>query len=807
MELIASEPRMKGPGIVGLTVELVRVALKSREDFKLFARVLEYLASGQLAAEDLGFWLGARLTPLKPANKKDFRMIMAIELVRKLIERYYMRFAKVTQSLNETVFKSVQYAVSVPCGLDQVIHSCRAVNQNLAPGQTIVRLDCRKAFQNISRAAILRAVARWAPSLYKFVHTAFACEWHVGFHDLQFKVKGGVFQGAPLSTLLFALAFELFWTERVEPFLAAEGIELTFRKGYADDLHIALPASRARDLVRLINTEGLDYGIIINLEKSVAYTPVPDQLQDLREMGLMIVNNKKAQVLGIPIGDKLNTRKFMKTSIEKHRMVTELINVLASENARVAFELLRLCGGASLLVHCCRNIETSLVADFLQKADNNILRTFRTILGVPVDFKFEQHELIQITSSIGRGGCGLRSSRAHADLAFYTSLLHSLRTLRATGALSEKLLEALDSQCGELRHAIQERLKLTTVDWDKNTVHLQKQLSAQFEILERERFKSLTEKLSEKERLQVLFLTPAASPEANLWLTAKRSRACHRSYWDNLWDSLYFGMGIRYYLGMNMFKFMDRCLDCKGAVPLKQGLHLLTHKHGGHVHERTRQVTHYLGFLIKRFFGVPVRFETGADPASQKRPGDLCFRIPTDFGALGYLLMDHTCTSILSHPERALRYAEASLAKPKRVGPLSVSDHAERKKWTHNGISWQTNDFAPLNDRVVASRLLNLSSPIGKQGGANCYFWPLGSSFFGEIGPHMKALLSMLAENAVSKDVFPSYAAAMRSMMAEVTRLQVQDCMIAFSDYQSRHRTHIPDLVQRNNSQTDSFAL
>jgi hypothetical protein len=71
----------------------------------------------------------------------------------------------------------------------------------------------------------------------------------------------------------------------------------------------------------------------------------------------------------------------------------------------------------------------------------------------------------------------------------------------------------------------------------------------------------------------------------------------------------------------------------------------------------------------------------------------------------------------------------------------------------------------------------------------------------------MKALLSMLAENAVSKDVFPSYAAAMRSMMAEVTRLQVQDCMIAFSDYQSRHRTHIPDLVQRNNSQTDSFAL
>ena len=239
--------------------------------------------------------------------------------------------------------------------------------------------------------------------------------------------------------------------------------------------------------------------------------------------------------------------------------------------------------------------------------------------------------------------------------------------------------------------------------------------------------------------------------------------------------------------------------------------------HGGYLHARTRDVVQFLGSVLTRFFGRSVRFEVGTDDhthqkaswktkrrANRKRQVDVAFLTTDEFKKWAIYLVDHTCPSILTKPDKAIKYAEAVLEN--RVGPLSVPDDAERKKFKDNGISWGVNDRAPLSDRTVRNRLVNLPSPvIGKRGAIDCYFWPISSALFGGIGPHFRAILTMLASNAAKQRVFPSFASAMRSFIAEITRLQIQNAMVAISDYQSKLRSQLPQPYRatQNGSETE----
>ena len=264
----------------------------------------------------------------------------------------------------------------------------------------------------------------------------------------------------------------------------------------------------------------------------MAYSPEPEQLEDLRRMGIQTVHNSYAQVLGVPIGNAERSRAFLVKALEKHARVNQIVTEFGQVNQRVAYELLRLCGGSNLLVHYCRNIEASVLADLLEEADANVLRAFAAIIGLPQGYHFDPQQIIRIGLSLGRGGLGLRASSRHADLAYYASLHHSLNALRASEALREEYLQPMDSQLAELRQIIVERIKPEDNEWDKNPVHLQHKLSALLEsqdVYWLEQQDILTPKTKQ---ISALSLTAASAPESALWFTASpSSRACLRSQW------------------------------------------------------------------------------------------------------------------------------------------------------------------------------------------------------------------------------------------------------------------------------------
>ena len=103
-------------------------------------------------------------------------------------------------------------------------------------------------------------------------------------------------------------------------------------------------------------------------------------------------------------------------------------------------------------------------------------------------------------------------------------------------------------------------------------------------------------------------------------------------------------------------------------------------------------------------------------------------------------------------------------------------------------------------------RVLNLAYPsVGKRGARKCYILPGGSSLFGGIGPHFRAILSLVASYAVNRGVYHSQRAAMRSFIAEITRLQVQSAMLGISDYQLKLKARLPPTprVTINGSETE----
>lgn len=104
------------------------------------------------------------------------------------------------------------------------------------------------------------------------------------------------------------------------------------------------------------------------------------------------------------------------------------------------------------------------------------------------------------------------------------------------------------------------------------------------------------------------------------------------------------------------------------------------------------------------------------------------------------------------------------------------------KKFKHHNFEWF--GAKPFTTRELAAQFHNPPQLAFHAGQASC-FWPIATAAFGGLGPACKLLVSYFAKKAVLRNMFPSEAIAYHALSSEILRLQMQHCMMTFSDYQS----------------------
>ena len=94
-----------------------------------------------------------------------------------------------------------QLGYGVKRGAEATVHAARLYLQDLDLTKALLKLDFRNAFNSVRRDMMLRAVQEWAPSIFRFVHSAYSSPSTLFWADKTILSAEGVQQGDPLGPL------------------------------------------------------------------------------------------------------------------------------------------------------------------------------------------------------------------------------------------------------------------------------------------------------------------------------------------------------------------------------------------------------------------------------------------------------------------------------------------------------------------------------------------------------------------------------------------------------------------------------
>eukprot|EP00663_Eupelagonemidae_sp_cell21sb_P005109 gene5110-biopygen6244 len=166
LEQLRAFPRGTAAGSAGLRVQHLLDALVPGEEEALgvrLAALVNWFARGQApraAAEDVA---GARLVALLKPNGK-LRPIAIGEVLRRLVAKCLCASAGPAA---RRLLWPLQTGVAIPLGLECSVRVVRqlASRQRLAPGDVLLQIDARNAFNNIKRRFVLQEVRDHFPGL------------------------------------------------------------------------------------------------------------------------------------------------------------------------------------------------------------------------------------------------------------------------------------------------------------------------------------------------------------------------------------------------------------------------------------------------------------------------------------------------------------------------------------------------------------------------------------------------------------------------------------------------------------------
>lgn len=353
--------RLSSSGMQSWTFELIKLLCKIPPLAELVLSLCKHIIGGSLGASDT--WVSSLLVfcPKKNGGKRGI-----------CVDGVWLRLAAKLAILcvDEEVANlgTIQFGVGIKGGCQAVVHaaSCWEIAMRDQPGKVVASLDISKAFNLVSREAILNGVTKYAPALL----SSFCWEYGGAGSDLWSdegillgKVSTGIRTGDVKGPLFFSVAIQdvLLHVQRVCP--------ETVVVAYLDDILVFGDVDKVDEATQLLATSLSSIGLHLNLPKSKVFSHFPLAREECA--GIQICYDGLV-VLGSPIGKEHFIITCLTTLVDEWIKELQIINSL---QAALAFPYTKFVARARP-VHFLRSICPWLWQDQLIRYDAEFLNFF-----------------------------------------------------------------------------------------------------------------------------------------------------------------------------------------------------------------------------------------------------------------------------------------------------------------------------------------------------------------------------------------------------------------------------------------------
>jgi len=303
-------------------------------------------------------------------------------------------------------FQPVQIGFGVRRATEAAAHAARAFVSGLQPGEGVLKLDFRNAFNTASLDEMLRIVHDEMPELYAFVHMCYASSSLLCFGEHSLTSDEGFQQGDPLGPLLFcASSLKL-----------ARSMKSEFNGWYLDDGSLGGIVSNLIEDLETVRRVGPTIGLLLNEDKCEIVTDDASVVASIRAVLPTVrhVPCRDAVLLGAPVGDESSVDTVLNSKLTEFRRLASRLTTLAAHDALF---LLKNCFSIPKLLYTLR-CAACYKSSVLEQYDNVIRHTLKIVLNVDLT----EDVWRQATLPVSSGGLGVRLATDLALPAFLASV-------------------------------------------------------------------------------------------------------------------------------------------------------------------------------------------------------------------------------------------------------------------------------------------------------------------------------------------------------------------------------------------------
>jgi len=224
-----------------------------------------------------------------------------------------------------TLLAPRQLGFGIAVGAEAVVRTARRYVDNLTPGQVLVKIDFKNAFNTLRRDSILEAVAKYFPELLAFAQSTIGQESVLQFGDFVLQSSEGAQQGDPLGPLYFCLTFK----ELLESLLS----ELVL--GFLDDVALGGDAASVLKDFILLEAAAKQLGLELNRNKCEIVGLSDDTRALFASHGINLPETSPADVilLGAPLSAGPNLDAVLESKRLELQRLSKRLELMPSHDS------------------------------------------------------------------------------------------------------------------------------------------------------------------------------------------------------------------------------------------------------------------------------------------------------------------------------------------------------------------------------------------------------------------------------------------------------------------------------------------
>ena len=397
--------RGAAPGLDGWTRELLLPIVHDKEGLCELTRMLSDILNGITSEQTIARLLGCPLFPLAKDEVGGVRPIAIESTLMKVLS--HVALARVSEDTWAKAFPHLQFGAGPKANLETAIHTVR---ERIERGQHAILVDCKNAFNTISRETIMEQLKK-NPGFWPLYRLA---SWSLRPTPLSVLQEGkcvakilsasGVRQGSVLGPLLFCLAIQPT-LQRISS--TCPNVQVA---AYLDDITITSDnASDANTAFHALEQELSKIGLSVNRRKTVALVPsdtiTPTDIQSTQSVTRLL-----GAAIWLKHSGPQEVADFVVNQMKRHDVFFERI-AGSGLSAMTHLTLLQTCGiGRPTFLIRTHSCEHAL--DAAHHFDARLEKALTQLIG-------NDAQLSDIASLPCKlGGLGLRATLDIADIAY-----------------------------------------------------------------------------------------------------------------------------------------------------------------------------------------------------------------------------------------------------------------------------------------------------------------------------------------------------------------------------------------------------